>query len=227
MNKPSIIIIGDSHVNIYRISNLGSITNVWRIIHVDSEDTQRTGKYIPYLMNTIANKGEDLLGRYIELYKDVDYMMFVFGEPDVRIHLDKQINVLARNEDEVIESLCQRYISKLLDIVPHKRQIIVRYILPQREYSMFGSIYTPNGDIADRVRYTSKINHTLSLLCQIHGILFFDNYQKAQLVNATGSLKDEYCDGTTHYNENAIPLINRETDELMSIVQSRYTPFLI
>jgi hypothetical protein len=128
----------------------------------------------------------------------------------VRIHFDKQINILNRNEDDVIDTLCKNYIKKLLEIVPNDIKIIIRYILPQRIYSMFGSIYTPNGKIYDRVRYTDKMNLKLNELCKLNNILFFDNYEKNNLINNDGSLKDEYNDGTTHYNENSINIINKE-----------------
>jgi hypothetical protein len=75
---------------------------------------------------------------------------------------------------------------------------------------MFGSIYTPNGSINDRVRYTNKVNEKLKDLCKINNIYFLDNYEKNQLINNDGSLKDEYCDGSTHYNENSINYINNE-----------------
>ena len=75
---------------------------------------------------------------------------------------------------------------------------------------MFGSIYTPNGNINDRVRYTNKMNEKLKDLCEINNIYFLDNYEKNKLINNDGSLKDEFCDGLTHYNENSINYINNE-----------------
>jgi hypothetical protein len=208
--KPSILVLGDSHVNIYRISNLNNYFDILEIIHTDCEDVQRNGKYIPYLMNTISNKGEIYLSHSIEKYKNIDYIMYIFGEPDIRIHFDKQINILKRNEDEVIETLCKNYIKKLLDITPKNTKIIIKYILPQRIYSMFGSIYTPNGSINDRVRYTNKMNSKIKDLCDINNIYFLDNYEKNKLINNDGSLKDEFCDGTTHYNNDSIDMINNE-----------------
>ena len=161
-------------------------------------------------MNTISNRGEIYLSNHIQTYKNIDYIMYIFVEPDIRIHFDKQINILNRNEDEVIETLCKNYIEKLLEITPNNTKIIIRYILPQRIYSMFGSIYTQNGSINDRVRYTNKMNDTIRDLCKISNIYFLDNYEKNQLINNDGRLKDEFCDGLTHYNENSINYINNE-----------------
>jgi len=209
--KPNIVILGDSHVRIYNSSEiLNNVFNTVKIIHTDSEDMNRNGKFIPYLLHTISTKGEIYLDHYMEMYKDVDYMMFIFGEPDVRIHINKQINICNRNEDEVIETLCKNYINKLLNIVPKNIKIIIRYILPQRVYSMYGSIYVPVGHFSDRVRYTNKMNSKFKELCANNNILFFDNYKKDKLINDNGTLKDEFCDGLTHYNLNAIEFINKE-----------------
>jgi hypothetical protein len=208
--KHTLLILGDSHVNIYKMCNLPKFFNCVNIIHTDSEDMNRNGKFIPYLMNTISVSGEIYLKHHIEQYKNVDYMMFIFGEPDVRIHFDKQINILNRQEDEVIETLCKNYIAKLIEIVPPNIKIIIRYILPQRVYSMFGSIYTPKGGIVDRVRYTNKMNLKLKELCELHHLLFFDNYEQPNLIAQDGSLKDEYVDSTTHYNDTSIYLLDNE-----------------
>jgi hypothetical protein len=57
-------------------------------------------------MNTITDKGEFYLHHHIDKYKNTkEYIMYIFGEPDVRIHFHKQINIVKRNEDEVIETL--------------------------------------------------------------------------------------------------------------------------
>jgi hypothetical protein len=53
-----------------------------KITQTDCEDVNRNGKFIPYLMNTISNKGEIYLTHHINQYKNVNYIMFVFGEPE-------------------------------------------------------------------------------------------------------------------------------------------------
>lgn len=210
----NIVILGDSHTGIYLLSKqVNVLFNVLKIIHTDALDVSRNGKFKPYLMNTIGNNGQLYLSHHIDKYKDTaEYMMFIFGEPDVRIHFDKQINLLKRDEDEVIETLCKNYINKLIEITPKNIKIIVRYLLPQREYSMYNTIYTPNGSIDDRVRYTNKMNSKLKEICQEKRILFFDNYEKNKLVNSNGSLQDVFCDGTTHYNSSSIFHINKEVE---------------
>jgi hypothetical protein len=138
----------------------------------------------------------------------------VFGEPDVRIHFDKQINILKRNEDDVIRILVLKYINKIVDITPNNIKIVIRYVLPQRENSMFGK-WLPNGMLRDRVRYTNKLNTKLEQICNEKNILFLNNSKRCELVEEDGSLKNKYCDGTTHYNDNSVPLIDKEIIEFL------------
>ena len=214
---PKLIIIGDSHVNIYASSSeIRNKFNVMRIIHSDCEDVARNGKFLPYLMNTIGDKGESLIKHHIDKYNDTEYTMFIFGEPDIRIHIHKQVKILNRDEDEVIQTLALKFISKIIEITPKHLKIIIRYILPQREHSMFGE-WVPNGTLSDRNRYTNKLNATLNQICVKKRILFFDNYERDSLVKEDGSLKDEYCDGTTHYNLKSIPFIDKEISKFFTL----------
>jgi hypothetical protein len=56
------------------------------------------------------------------------------------------------------------------------------------------------------------MNLILKNLCELKGILFFDNSEKINLVEDDGSLQDIYCDGTTHYNSNSIIYIDKEIE---------------
>ena len=138
------------------------------------DDTPRAEVFKPYLMYIIGQIGDILLKPYMEQYKKDEhiYVMFVYGEPDVRIHFDKQINTLKRDEDEVINTLCENYIDQLVKICPPNVTIIIRYLLPQRENSMYGE-YVPQGTLIDRIRYTDKVNKKLKTLCHGKNLLFF------------------------------------------------------
>ena len=81
---------------------------------------------------------------------------------------------------------------------------------------MFGE-WVPNGTLSDRNIYTNKLNTTLKQICEKKQILFFDNYERGSLVKEDGSLKDEYCDGTTHYNLKSIPFIDKEISKFFTL----------
>jgi hypothetical protein len=107
----------------------------------------------------------------------------------------------------------------LINITPKNIKIIIRYILPQREFSMFGTNYIPWGEIIDRVRYTDKMNKKLKELCELKNIMFLDNYLKKELIDDKGFLKDIYCDGLTHYNDNSIIHVDNEIDIFNNIIK--------
>ena len=208
--KPTLLILGDSHTEVYKHSKIKEYFTINDIIHTDARDAERNGNYAPYLMNTIGDRGEQYLDEHIITFGINEYIMYIFGEPDVRIHFHKQISTLGRDEDEVIATLVSKYVNKLITITPKKSRIIIRYVIPQREYSMYGTTYVPVGTIEDRVRYTCKLNKELKRVCESTGILFFDNYMQNEVTDAPGVLKDKYCDGLTHYNRNALPFVNDE-----------------
>ncbi len=206
----NLYILGDSHVNIYRISNINKYFNC-SIHHTDCEYSSRIGQFKPFLMNTITNKGKEFLSCYINNIKN-SFIMFIFGEPDVRIHIHKQINLYNRNEEEIIDTLSKNYVNfiieicKLCDSTP-----IIRYILPPVDKDFWEiEIFKANGTIDERVRYTNKLNDKIKHYCYINNVLFFENINKTLLTNENGSLKEEYIIGQTHYNENSIELINQE-----------------
>ena len=64
-----LLILGDSHVAIY--NNKYIFNNIFEDITIhqcDSDDYQRHGKFTPYLLNTIAQKGNEIIGHYIQKY---------------------------------------------------------------------------------------------------------------------------------------------------------------
>jgi len=210
----SIAILGDSHTGIYRISNIFNYFHSVNIHHIDWEDITRNKKFMPYTMNSIASRGELILDSWLKKYEDVEYIMLIFGEPDIRIHFYKQIYELKRDPDEVVITLANNFIKKLLEIFMNtNKKIIIRYVLPQREISMYGccnNIYVPRGLLSDRVLWTNKLNAYMKEICLKYPnkILFFENFAQNEFIKESGELKNEYCDGSTHYNHNNISEID-------------------
>lgn len=218
-----LLILGDSHTNIYENNGtlFSNIFNEVRIHYCDSDNYKLTGQLKPILLNSIQKKGDIILGNYIKTYSNFDYIMLIFGEPDVRIHFHKQIHTLKRDEDEVINTLVTSLITKLKSFIPSNMKIIIRYILPPRESSMFNvdnNKYIPQGTLDERIRYTNKLNSALKYLSTENNIYFFDNIYKNELINQRGELADKYCDGQTHYNNNTLPILQKEIVDNFNII---------
>lgn len=75
----TLVILGDSHVDIYKYSNINKYFNVKDIIHTDARDVERNGKFTLYLMNTIGDRGEQYLTHHIITHGINDYIMYIFG----------------------------------------------------------------------------------------------------------------------------------------------------
>jgi hypothetical protein len=159
-------------------------------------------------MNTVARDGLSTVGYVRDIYPNADKYMAVFGEPDVRIHMYKQLTEYGRKLDEVVTTLATSYIKTLVSIFDAS-SLVVRYILPPRSYSMFG-IYVPRGTLQERVMYTRLLNNALKNACTCYGVLFLENTTLDILTTSDGELRDEFCDGLTHYNTCAIPHLDME-----------------
>lgn len=208
----SLYILGDSHVNIYRHLDINTFYSNVSIHHTDCENVVRHGKFIPYLMNSIAQRGTELLKPYITHIMPNSHIMFIFGEPDCRIHIHNQIHKYGRSQDEVIKTLALEYINMIKHITSLTNTIgIVRYVLPPIDKDVWNNeSYKPNGTINERVSYTRKLNTILSELCPSAGLYFIDNIHYTTVTLENGSLNPYYADEETHYNTHALQFLNEE-----------------
>jgi hypothetical protein len=175
-------------------------------------------------MNSIAHRGTELLQPYISIIPPQSHIMFVFGEPDCRIHIHKQIHQCGRSEDEVLETLARNYVHMVKHICSLTNCTgIIRYVLPPIDKAVWNNpLYTPHGTIMERVNYTQKLNMLLSSLCAHNELYFIDNIHRAHVIIENGSLNHYYADDETHYNTNALHIIN---DELTHFYTRPLNPF--
>ena len=121
-------IFGDSHSSIYKylpeitVHNVGPVT-----MHRVGRDGVRSATRRCGPQTKVGQERELALG--VQLcaasdrngsafqkhgIKNGDFVVFVFGEIDVRNHIGKQIDSLNRNEDEVLKTLAVNYLQKIL-----------------------------------------------------------------------------------------------------------------
>lgn len=185
-------VFGDSHSDIYKNSGVSlAFTNVLRY---ENENA-------PYTMFRIGDPKDSLL-KELFVAKESN-LVFVFGEPDVRVHFQRQIDFYHRDEDEIVDTLCRNYITRLVTIFPEKA-LFIRFVIPPRKYSLFelwGKLYVPNGTLEDRIRYTKKINEKLKELAEsfqksgkkVYFIPVIDDITKD-----SGELRDDCTENQTH-----------------------------
>jgi hypothetical protein len=128
-----------------------------------------------------------------------DTIVLAYGEVDCRANIGKQI-ALGRLEDEIITELTSAYIKTVRAVVAEGHVIVVAVIPPttSREYSE----ENPDGGFPfessdeERVRYTKKVNNSLSILCEQAGFVFFNPY--IPYTREDGCLRRELSDMNIH-----------------------------
>jgi hypothetical protein len=198
---PSLAIIGDSHANIYErmlpCTVINGLQLDTKVFHTDSFATQKYDQVVPHLMHTIGMQGDTIL----RPYTNADYVLLVYGEPDIRMHVHGQI-LKGRTESDVLTTLAENYIKQAARIDSCKH-VFIRYILPPRRVSSFcNGLFVPQGSFEDRVRYTNRLNAALETACVTHGagkVHYIPNRLKEVLTDETGELKDIFTHEQTHY----------------------------
>ena len=125
-----------------------------------------------------------------------NYLVFCFGEIDVRCHIHNQIHLRGRREEEIIFSLVEGYIRKIKEYeAKYKiRPVVFGVTPPVRELTVDG--YPSVGPFEDRVRYTKKINDYLKKKAKEQEILYFDVLEEYSMKDGTFDMS--LSDGLMH-----------------------------
>lgn len=174
--------IGDSHVGIFspycRLCTLGPAT-------MYSLTTSKLQEYITYLLSR----------------NEIDkhsWWIFSVGEIDIRCLFHKQIYTYNRQEDDVIETLVDDYISNIQSL-NHPQTILCTIIAPAKtegfeaqQQHTINSQYPFIGSDTDRNRWTLKTNTYLKAMCHNKNIHYIDIYTLFK--NSDGFLDHQYID---------------------------------
>lgn len=123
-----------------------------------------------------------------------------FGEIDVRCCIYNQIHEKNREEDEVINTLVDSFVKKILSIYPEIA--IMSVVPPVKFYSgnynseANNSAYPFVGPDEDRARYTKKINIKLQEKCVENNLVYINVYDYYR--DDDGFLIKELSDGGVH-----------------------------
>lgn len=142
---------------------------------------------------------------FLEVFKnmgvDVPYdsfVIFCFGEIDVRCHIFNQINLGNLTEDEIIKNLATDYISHINTQKSFFEKVgILSVTPPSTNINGKGNNDFPfTGSDKERSRYTTKLNHFLKTLCQENNVKFIDAYK--YYADENGMLMSSMSDGSVH-----------------------------
>lgn len=154
--------------------------------------------------------------------KDMDIIIYQFGEVDCRCHIGKQL-LLGRKLDEIILELINNYINSINEnlIGYNNIKIIICCVPPQMNQQYFENLHGPIthefpfiGTNEERINYTLLVNNELKKQCIENSFYFLDYYE--YYTNNEGTLKTELSDNICHIRHNQIVLntLNKIIDNL-------------
>jgi len=127
-----------------------------------------------------------------------DLGIFVFGEIDVRCHIEKTSLALGSTIEALILDLAQRYISAISSISPFHRNVIVGVPPPADGPGLVNEKFPVFGTIQNRIRITKILNHRLAYESSKAGLLYLGI--PTIFENSEGKLDPKISDGSVHVN---------------------------
>lgn len=195
LKKPIFYVIGDSHTLCFQ-------HEAFKIIHI--------GPATAYKLNfkkSTTDSREKVISILDKIYKNKSLsIIFVLGELDVRIHINKALNVNKKTLTKTIEETVIFY-TNFLKFIKHRHPLLNIYIfnvLPQGEQ---GNIYNyPSyATRKKRIIIAEKMNKILRAYARKYNFKFIYIYNK--LIDKKGDRKKEYVYDDVHFNRKIMPLV--------------------
>jgi hypothetical protein len=179
--------IGDSHADF----------SFREIISID-ENRNNIG---PITMHRVRRDKMDFFKIFQERNIDVSvdsFVIFSFGEIDMRCHIYNQVNIENAQEGEVIYSLINEYTDHIKSQNSFFKKIGILSITPPGciDWSASNAEYPFLGSDQERSRYTLKSNNILKEMCLQKNISFIDVYDAYS--DEKGMLLQHLSDGSVH-----------------------------
>jgi len=202
-----IICLGDSHSSVF--SGKEKIIPRWpakeytllskfKPIRIGPATAYNLKSKVP-LLNEILNK---------TFYLKKDFVLFCFGEVDIRAHLIKQSILQEKKVDEIVLECVTKYINAIKLVSP-KRKIQKAVFAPIASWSDEKPYDGPSyGSNLERNRITRIFNNTLEKMCNQNNIKFVSIFE--DMLNKDGTTDSNFLDdwgSGIHLNQSAMPII--------------------
>ena len=202
-----IICLGDSHSSVF--SQEEKIISQWpkkdfkifsnfKPIRIGPATAYNLEKKVK-LLNKILNK---------TFYFNGDYVLFCFGEVDIRAHLIKQSKLQNLDLEYLIKECVDRYVAaikKVRPIRPIKKAIFAPIASWSNDKPYDGPSFGTN---LERNNVTKTFNNYLNQMCKKNDIIFISIFE--DMLNDDGTTNSKYLDdfGTgIHLSQQSMPLI--------------------
>jgi hypothetical protein len=205
-----LICLGDSHSSVFSFEE--RIISQW-----PKKDFKIFSKFKPIRIGPATAYNLEskivLLNKVLNrtLYFRNTYVMFCFGEVDIRAHLIKQAELQNKQIDIIIKDCVDRYINAINKVKPI-RKINKAVFAPIASWSEEKPYEGPSfGTNLDRNNVTRKFNEYLENQCHENNFVFISIYK--EMLNKDGTTNSDYLDnfGTgIHLNQQSMPLVLRK-----------------
>lgn len=209
--------LGDSHSSVFGGSDI--IQPCWPELSNDTTPFFRTYRLGPSTAYQLSNKLETIKTIVnTKVNKNEDYVMFCFGEIDVRAHLLKQSIKQNRDLDEIILECVTKYFEVIKTINNLGFKIIVWGVIAS--WSDLKPYTGPSfGTELERNKATNKFNFLLKEFSTKNNFHFVSVYD--EMLNKNGTTNFEYLDEWDgchiHLNQKIMPLIIKKFKNLKLI----------
>ena len=174
----------------------------------------------PITMHRIGRDGINIKNYGV---RENDFVVFTFGEIDVRCHIGIQRDKQNRAVEEIIETLAQNI---LLSILQNNRQFTNIHFLICSVVPPTNAHYNPQfpfyGTLVDRIMLTKKLNRNLKSKCESRNVGFLDIYDFYSLEN--GELNPAMSDGIIHIHSSSNDKIKQCLLDYTNNLQFKSTP---
>lgn len=200
--------IGDSHASVF--CGKEEMQPIWPIRSDDRTpyfNTYRIGPATAYQLENKIPIIDEIFNKMVD--KDEDYIMFCFGEVDIRAHLLKQVELQKRPYQDIVKECVDRYFKVLL----HYKHLGFRIIAWGPIASWHESKpYTGGpsfGTCQERNAVTKEFNRYLEELCNNNSIGFVTIFHKMcdENLNTNPYYLDNWEGSHMHLSQTAMPLI--------------------
>ena len=202
-----IICLGDSHSSVF--SGKDKIITRWpgkeytllskfKPVRIGPATAYNLKSKVP-LLNKILNN---------TFYLKKDFVLFCFGEVDIRAHLIKQSTLQEKNVDDIVQECVIRYI-EAIKLVNPKRKIQKAVFAPIASWSNDKPYSGPSyGSNLERNEITRVFNNTLKEMCNQNNFKFISIFEDMLLKDGTtdSNFLDDWGSGI-HLNQTAMPII--------------------
>tara|TARA_B100001057_G_C22628113_1_gene863295 strand:- start:236 stop:880 length:645 start_codon:yes stop_codon:yes gene_type:complete len=202
-----IICLGDSHSSVF--SQEERIISQWpkKDFKVFSKFKPiRIGPATAYNLKTKVDHLNKVLNR--TFYIKNSYVLFCFGEVDIRAHLIKQSKLQNKDVESIVAQCIDRYISAIKKVNPI-RKIRKAVFAPIASWSDEKPYDGPSfGSNIERNQVTIIFNQYLEKKCEENNIIFISIFK--EMLNKDGTTNPDYLDdfGTgIHLNQQSMPII--------------------